>query len=1045
MTFHNQKMQKFISCLLIISIIVPTVLFSIPGKAKAQIPVTDLSLNTWEAFKAPQEVSGAIAQVTSTGIAIKDVLKEIGRQVLMQIARKALQQITKSTVNWINTGYWGNPLFLENPKSFFQDIAKYEIRTLVTIFGYDSRRFPYGKDWSLNIINSYKRQLEDNAAYTLSNVINDPVLLQDYRTNFATGGWNGFLVNTQYPQNNYLGFTMLATEEAARRLDGTIQNNAEKVTATLQQGLGFLSPQNCPSNPNYNSTKNQFRTPSFKSTIKYDPPKITNFPNENAWALAMLDYDAKYQKDVAAEKTTWEKANTCPGGLVNTTPGSVVANSVITALGSNTRQTELAAAMGNSLSAVLDALVNRLFNLGLNALTTKKNPSSGAGDSWDYMGNSLGTVQPYGATTWNTGPDEEIVLDTFKKELSGKTIVTDVNGVVIKEDIGDTSIATGGEYIPGAIKNTETELKLITNNVATDPGTEQLLSAVWPKIAELDACLPGPNLGWEDRVDTEKNRNSKVLSGKINDSNGEKAAQADVALKELGFAVSYFKDWIKNKMLVELPSSILFMDAIDDLEALHQQGDELVGKKRTKIQALARLQSIKNGLDSITVQPAPGSSQEKTLIELRKQYSAIKSSASNSITIDEARAELNILKDKLSKTVEMLNTCNKERAATGWSVPGGRTSTFTPKSTGGACSYLMTSGANKKLAKVKQAMDAVMPAWKDSSDVFGFKMAVVAWLNANGETAVRGWNGNCNSSNNNLAIRVDATTAEMYEIARDGANCQPYENDPYTIEKATSCRPFGYTSTWEYQSTGKPPTNGGNSGSHTSGFTTPGTEEELFCSRPIAGGYQHDTFRTTTGTHPEIPLVNSKDVLKWRGKLGLFGHSANIQLNCKTIYKSFVTDYKKDLPGVINPQWYIDTDVAVDPGGVGGGSCSHLLSDGAGIMEADVKSAMNAVLNDPAWADSTDGRGFRDEVVSWLNSHGFKAAAGHNGNCNSSNNNLAIQVNSTTGELYDIFRESKGDPWSCNDQAPHTLGSATSCRPSGGYTGDWSYVGEGKR
>ncbi len=82
-------------------------------------------------------------------------------------------------------------------------------------FGYDPNRFPFGADFALNTINSYKSQLATNAQYTLSKAISDPVLLNNYRTNFNVGGWNGFLINTQYPQNNYIGFQLIATQELA--------------------------------------------------------------------------------------------------------------------------------------------------------------------------------------------------------------------------------------------------------------------------------------------------------------------------------------------------------------------------------------------------------------------------------------------------------------------------------------------------------------------------------------------------------------------------------------------------------------------------------------------------------------------------------------------------------------------------------------------------------------------------------------------------------------------------------------------------------------
>src|SRR3989344_6507081 len=427
MIARNPKIQKLISVILIISILVPAVLLGKPKKA-------DALLTGWISdFFAPL-TSGSVGisagqETVQTTLKLKDLAKEVLKEIARNVVKRLLQEMTKSTINWINSGFHGNPLFLENPQSFFRDIAKYEVKNLVTLFGYDSLRYPFGKDFSLNIINSYKRRLADNAAYTLSSVINDPVLLNNYRNDFNVGGWNGFLINTQYPQNNYIGFNMLATEELARRLQGTVQNEAEKIQTTLQQGMGFLSTQTCLSNPLYDNTKNQFQQPKFNQSeyVKLHPYKNpytctdTSVPigDPNYYACqGWKAYDDQYNNDLMNARNAWEAKNTCPGGLVNTTPGAIVGNSIMTALDSNYKQKELAMAMGNSISAILDALLNHFLNKGLSALASKVNPPPPP-DDFDYYGNTLGTVTPYNSQgTWDSGPDEEIVLEKFKQAIA---------------------------------------------------------------------------------------------------------------------------------------------------------------------------------------------------------------------------------------------------------------------------------------------------------------------------------------------------------------------------------------------------------------------------------------------------------------------------------------------------------------------------------------------------------------------------------------------------------------------------------------------------
>lgn len=405
MTAKN-KTTKFISALLIILIIMPSILLSMPKKVSAIWGVADISFDApvlaQGTVTAGATTSSAASQFSLLGLKLKDVAIWMGQQLLMQVAKKFLAEMTQATINWINSDFHGSPLFIENPGSFFKDIGKYAVRTLVDMIGYDTFRFPFGKQTALNVINSYKSQLATNAQYTLSKVINDPDLLIKYRNDFNYGGWNGFLVNTQYPQNNYLGFNMMIQQNLASQLEGTLVAPAQKIKDALQQGMGFLSPQTCPSNPNYNNGTNEFLKPSFKSKIEYKTPTLTD-NTENDYA-AYKAYQENYQSSLRAEKESWndpQGPNVCPGGLVSTTPGSVAGNQIMMAMGSSFRQSELGAALGNSLSAVFDALINHFLDKGLNALKSTVSPASGKDNNWSYDGNTLGGNT---TTTGATGP-----------------------------------------------------------------------------------------------------------------------------------------------------------------------------------------------------------------------------------------------------------------------------------------------------------------------------------------------------------------------------------------------------------------------------------------------------------------------------------------------------------------------------------------------------------------------------------------------------------------------------------------------------------------
>lgn len=630
MSFKKHSVQKLISGLIVVSVIMPSlVVWSTPKKARALFGAGDI------VFDIPAETS----VYADLGISIKNAAIEIGKQLLMSVARKALQEITKSTVNWINSGFHGSPLFLENSDSFFKDITKSEIRFMVDTFGYDQLKYPFGKDFALSTIYSYKSTLEDNAAYSLSWIIDDPVYLYNFQNDFNVGGWNGFFLNTQYPQNNYLGSQMIYTDALARRL----QNTSQKVEQTLDRGMGFLSPQTCLTNPEYNNGYNEFVRPSF-SGVQAEYTK--NHPLD---LEATAEQVAEWRRGLEEERARWEAENTCPGGLVSTTPGSVVASQITKALDIPSDSAIMAAGLGNSLSAIFDALLNHFMEKGLNALETEINGEPREEDTWSYNGLTLGspTTSGAGVDDWASGPEQEIVLGDFKKTIQD------------------------------AIDNTTLEIKLLDNNSdANNPGIRQVLNMIWPATMQLDQCLPGLDLNWQSRLSAETERAGSKLQARLNSDDQLKVDAALEALSDLNLAVDYFASWLTDKIATSLPSSGAYLDAVNDIGTVHQQFADMTRTKKIRTDALLRLESIQNGLSVITAQPDPGSEGEKTLIDLRKKYDAALTDISNSYTIGETENELDTTKDKLINLNKLLAKCETERTALGWSIPGGADSTL---------------------------------------------------------------------------------------------------------------------------------------------------------------------------------------------------------------------------------------------------------------------------------------------------------------------------------------------------------------------------------
>lgn len=391
MTYGN-KTKRTLSALLIIGMLAPAfMILSTPKKTKAGVvscAASIISIVSDLFKKVPKPAGAPVADVTTQGNTgetasntkrtkklqqkqmLDNCLKEVKKEMLKGIALRLINKMTQSTVNWINGGFQGKPLFIENSKSFFTDIKKNEVKNFINLVAYDPVKFPFGKNYALGLINETKNTFESNAQYTLSKYTNDAAFLESCRNDFNTCGFDGMLMNIVFPQNNSLGYQIAANEELSKRMTGP-GSKVQKIKDDIQNGMGFMSPQVCKSNPNWNEDKLKQGLPNNEKP-PYNPPDRFD-PAYQADPQTYLDdknaYDTQWNAQVANLQSGFQKKYGCPEGPAVTTPGSVAADQIMTALSSKQRQGELAIALGNSLSNIFDALLNQLMDKGLNSLT----------------------------------------------------------------------------------------------------------------------------------------------------------------------------------------------------------------------------------------------------------------------------------------------------------------------------------------------------------------------------------------------------------------------------------------------------------------------------------------------------------------------------------------------------------------------------------------------------------------------------------------------------------------------------------------------------
>jgi len=190
--------------------------------AAAAVPVNDLALNIQTTYGNTLKSSDTFRD---------NFLNCITRS----LARAAVQQITASVVNWINSGFNGQPSFVVNYKQFFNNVADVAAGEFIRGSSLSFLCSPFQLKIRIALAQSYARRNAQSC--TLTSVIKNVDKFMS--GSFSQGGWGGMLQFTTIPTNNPFG--AFAYAQAGLQ---TAQSNALGIK---QQdyiiGKGFLSSQ----------------------------------------------------------------------------------------------------------------------------------------------------------------------------------------------------------------------------------------------------------------------------------------------------------------------------------------------------------------------------------------------------------------------------------------------------------------------------------------------------------------------------------------------------------------------------------------------------------------------------------------------------------------------------------------------------------------------------------------------------------------------------------------------------------------------------------
>lgn len=369
--------HSFFSKKVLSSLFVLVFCFSIlvqPKLANAFLGIGDIVLdpgnlvqNTISAIAEPVSAASSVTSaIADTSLSVKELgLDAIGNTVAKMILRK----ITAQTVNWINSGFDGNPAFVTDPQRFFLNIADQTASQLFLSANSPLNQLcsPFKAEVRLALVKNYLYDNDQQFSCTFEKI---GANFENFTRDFSQGGWDAWFVMTQENQNNPYGSYI----EGQKLLTASIQTQTGKYQTQLANGRGFLSYERCRRDyvPEPNVANRQ--------CTKYGPLVV------GGGEPPCLVYETADPNGLGN--------NDCPASEKEVvTPGSVINEQLSTALGSPFAQLEAADEINEIVNALMVQLIEKTFSSVQNGLRGLSRSNNAQPSTLQQLQNSVSETQ----------------------------------------------------------------------------------------------------------------------------------------------------------------------------------------------------------------------------------------------------------------------------------------------------------------------------------------------------------------------------------------------------------------------------------------------------------------------------------------------------------------------------------------------------------------------------------------------------------------------------------------------------------------------------
>ncbi len=350
---------KILSVALVLSFVIPNTFFLYPKKVEATggaescaagyviAGVSKIVAAISSVYSVPDESSGNNAsnyqQEASaySGSFTECILRPLAQHMLISLIRR----LGASTVEWVNSGFEGKPLFVTDFEGLLTDTADGVIGKFIegSELGWLCKDF--SQQISLSLALKYSKPTREKFRCTLSDIANNA---ENFLEDNGGRGWDNWLTLTTQPQNNVYGAYFTAQGELAQRVAAKVNDKTQEV----QRNAGFLNFTYC----------------EEMETMDDAIARVSGATSP-------------YEVGGSNLQTTAQPIPECKAGKTKTgTPGSIIGSK----LSSVMNQSEIQNAVATEIDQVIGAILNQLAEKamdgaqGILGLSKKKSVQTGS-------------------------------------------------------------------------------------------------------------------------------------------------------------------------------------------------------------------------------------------------------------------------------------------------------------------------------------------------------------------------------------------------------------------------------------------------------------------------------------------------------------------------------------------------------------------------------------------------------------------------------------------------------------------------------------------